>query len=230
MAEPAKVENQIFYHIQRGEVPKGGYNWIIGRKTFWGKEKNFVANSFESKEFLFQDPRTRLNYNYNFLADEMISYINTGKKNPIFASNFHYNPIIAFQELESIVYHYTYACRELILEDIRKELFPDYPSRLTGLWVIPDDLEELKYWWNALGLEKKNTIIKLNLSGKVFEGSNEYISAGMQSVNRFRKQALKYWRGNPGTMPGTRFECLFEGYATVLDIIEPKKMDLNLNM
>jgi uncharacterized protein len=225
------VENQKFYHIQRGEVPKGGHQWNIGKRDYWGKEQNFVIDTFFKGNYEFflpipgQGHKLERFDSATWILDEMIRFFETGQKTPRFASFFDYDPVTAFKTCFQILHTHRYILREMVFEEVRKELNQELPSRYTGLWVIDDHPEELQYWYETLAGDDKSTIITLNLTGKIHLGNIEYIPDAIYSVDELRGKALKYWNNYPSVM-GKRDEYLFEGYATVMDVSSPDKFGL----
>lgn len=226
-----KVENQKFYHIQRGAVPEGGHKWKLGKREYWGKERSFVIDSAfrASYEFFLPIPGREQQAerfdSVTWFFEEMIRFFETGQKTPRFAPYFDYNPVMAFKMCFQTLHNHRYILREMVFEEVRKELNKELPSRHTGLWVIKDDPEELQYWFETLAVDDKSTIITFELTGKIHQGNIEYIPEAIYSVDELRAKALKYWNSFPSTM-GKRDEYLFEGYATVTDISSPEKFGL----
>lgn len=114
--------------------------------------------------------------------------------------------------------HQTKIVRELIFEEVRKEFFPSHPSRQRCLWVIKaDDEGSLNYWQNTLG--RGHRILKLQLTGKIHRANQEYLSTTTECFNKIRQRAFHYWTGTSGQRPEEE-EILFEGFATVLGVLE----------
>lgn len=233
------VENQKFYHIQRGKVPPGGHRWNIGSKKYWGREMNFVTKAAFEQDYGFSLPIPKQPGDwekfdsFTWLFWEMINFFKTGKKDPRFAPYYHYDPKEAFKECYRVVHAQSYVLREMVFEEVRKELNKELPSRYTGLWVIKDNLDDLQYWYRTLGATDNSTIITLSLTGKVHQGNLAYTPDGTYSVDVLRKKALKYWNTEPGRKANKgfdeRFEYLFEGHATVLDVTTPQEIGVKLN-
>ncbi|WP_197214931.1 DUF2441 domain-containing protein [Cytobacillus firmus] len=136
------------------------------------------------------------------------------EKNPFFKV-FDY----AFPQPEAIAGHYMKVARELIFEEVRNEFFPSFPSRTRCLWVMPDNQETFKYWWNELQVEGSNQVLlKLNLTGKVFEANQQHLKLDQTfSLDFMRQKAFRYWSGSAGDNPA-EIELLFEGFAHVVSV------------
>jgi len=108
--------------------------------------------------------------------------------------------------------------RELIFEEVRKEINNELPSRLKCLYVC-ESLKEIEEWLNIFKRTNKKDyqILELELTGKVFTGDASYILRQNISLNKKREQAKEYWNGNK---INNHNETLFEGTAVVRSIIK----------
>lgn len=105
--------------------------------------------------------------------------------------------------------------RELVFEEVRRELYPDYPSRYTCLWLLPHNYEAIEDWWRMFG--NKGQILKLNVTGKIHETSEAHLKLGYFNLKEERERAIKYWDGKPeGKYKYDEF--LFEGSITVEEV------------
>ena len=105
--------------------------------------------------------------------------------------------------------------RELALESIRKEYYPEYPSRLNCLYLT-DKLEDAIKWVDILKRNKKNAvqILTLKVSGNIFEGDGSLMKRLNLSYNEHLENAKMYW----SNATDNKDEILFTGTATVIDI------------
>lgn len=135
-----------------------------------------------------------------------------------------------FIEYEWILTEYRMFIREYIFEEIRKESFPDLPSRHNCLWVIPPNIDGIKYWWDIISKSKDYTceILKLELTGHIYKTNAWYLKETITPFNRMRGEAFKYWSGNAGNDP-REDEYLFEGTVKVLKICDYKYLSTELN-
>ena len=111
------------------------------------------------------------------------------------------------------------AIREVIVEMVRLQEFPDYPSRLSCLYAAKSYEDALK--WNAI-FDTFNRdvlqIVKLKVRGNYFEGDGNLLPKedGASFSQKF-KEAREYWKGNVSNdLP----ELLINGRVEVIEIID----------
>lgn len=138
------------------------------------------------------------------------------------------NPFIKYYDRANCIYnesdsrtlinaisHYQKYVREQTFEEVRLEFFPNLPSRYKCLWVIEDDLDVLKYWWEDI-FKRSGEIIRFVLDGKIHRGNEQYLQQTGMGLDFIRQQAFKYWTGARGSKP---YEIVFEGFATVKEFV-----------
>uniref|UniRef100_UPI004057A716 DUF2441 domain-containing protein n=1 Tax=Acetatifactor sp. TaxID=1872090 RepID=UPI004057A716 len=129
---------------------------------------------------------------------------------------------------EALDHHTAVALRELALEEVRKEKFPAYPSRMSCLYVSKT-LEEAERWGQFFAEIGRPTyhIVKLEVKGKFFAGDATRCFAGQLDKRENLKLAEQYWE-NPFTeeKPGAVCEMLVDGEITVMEIM--KEINANL--
>ena len=110
--------------------------------------------------------------------------------------------------------------RELMFEEVRKELNINLPSRLKCLYVCKTK-REIKDWINIFSRTNKKDfqILKLKLTGDIFIGDASFILRQNISLNRKKEQAKMYWSGEKKDNIN---EYLFIGTAVVEDILNNK--------
>ncbi|MBE5109064.1 DUF2441 domain-containing protein [Bacillus thuringiensis] len=111
------------------------------------------------------------------------------------------------------------AVRETIVEMVRLQEYPEYPSRLSCLYAAKSYEDALK--WKAL-FDSYNReilqIVKLRVIGSSFEGDGDLLPKedGIPFSQKM-KQAREYWKGNVNNeLP----ELLINGKIEVVEIIE----------
>ncbi|MCI4252972.1 DUF2441 domain-containing protein [Bacillus sp. CCB-MMP212] len=111
------------------------------------------------------------------------------------------------------------AVRETIVEMVRLQEFPEYPSRLSCLYAAKSYEDALK--WQAL-FDSYNRevlqIVKLRVIGSSFEGDGNLLPKedGIPFSQKI-EQARKYWKGNiRNELP----ELLINGEIEVVEIID----------
>jgi hypothetical protein len=213
------VEKANFYHI----LQKGRREWRIGEIHFFGRDKNFFVGMYDKRVFSIKDEKKRRGYNINYVANSMVNYQKTKEKPNDLASFYHFDPNKTVEELTDTLNEYLILIREWIFEEVRKEFFPSLPSRHKCLWVIPYNKEALKYWLDVLGKEGK--ILKLELTGRLLRTNPQYLRLTTNSLDYIRTEAFKYWAGTSVGNPNEE-DCLFEGFAKVIDIIAPESLGI----
>lgn len=118
-------------------------------------------------------------------------------------------------------HHTAVALRELALEEVRKESFPDYPSRMSCLYVSRT-LEEARRWGEFFDRIGRPTysVVKLECRGRVFLGDAEKCFTGVPDGKKNRAMAKAYWLHNQEETPAAVCEVLVDGEITVLEIVE----------
>ncbi|MDA1545917.1 MULTISPECIES: DUF2441 domain-containing protein [unclassified Bacillus cereus group] len=111
------------------------------------------------------------------------------------------------------------AIRETIMEMVRLQEYPDYPSRLSCLYAAKSYEDALK--WKAL-FDSYNRevlqIVKLRVIGSSFEGDGNLLpKEDAIPFSQKMEQAREYWKGNVNNeLP----ELLINGEIEVVEIID----------
>ena len=119
-------------------------------------------------------------------------------------------------------HHVSVAMRELALEEVRRKMYPAYPSRMRCLYVS-DRLEEAEKWAGLFVEWGRPTyhIVKLRVRGGRFEGdANNCFRASLEHGENLRL-AERYWRNAPGPAGEEPIrEILADGMIEVLEIVK----------
>ena len=111
------------------------------------------------------------------------------------------------------------AIREVIVEMVRLQEFPQYPSRLSCLYATKSYEDVLK-WKEVFTSYNRDVlqIVKLRVRGNSFEGDGNLLpKEDGVSFARKMEQAREYWRGNVNNeLP----ELLVDGEIEVVEIME----------
>lgn len=111
------------------------------------------------------------------------------------------------------------AIREVIVEMVRLQEYPDYPSRLSCLYATKSYEDALK-WKEIFDSYNRNVlqIVKLRVIGNSFLGdANLLPKEDGVPFSRKIDQAREYWKGNVNTeLP----ELLVNGKIEVIEIID----------
>ncbi|MFJ8511786.1 DUF2441 domain-containing protein [Lysinibacillus xylanilyticus] len=111
------------------------------------------------------------------------------------------------------------AIREVIVEMVRLQEHPEYPSRLSCLYAAKSYEDVLK-WKEIFDSYNRNVlqIVKLRVSGNYFEGDANLLPKedGVPFSQKI-EQAREYWKGN---VKNELTEVLINGTIEVLEIID----------
>ena len=122
------------------------------------------------------------------------------------------------------------ALREFALEKVRVKEFPDYPSRLSCLYVS-NTLEDAMFWYNIFIEQGRPTfqLVKLSVDGSYFTGDAWNCFSGTNDINCNLELARRYWENKPN-LKGEKpiVETLVDGKIKVIEIIKENKRDLDL--
>lgn len=112
------------------------------------------------------------------------------------------------------------ARRELALEQVRREQFPDYPSRMACLYTSRT-LEEARSWaqfFNEIGRDVYS-IVKLRVCGRVFDGDACNCFDGTENEEENLEKAKHYWNRDVEHERPV-IETLADGIILVEEVIE----------
>ncbi|WP_151734656.1 DUF2441 domain-containing protein [Paenibacillus tengchongensis] len=111
------------------------------------------------------------------------------------------------------------AIRETIVEMVRLQDYPEYPSRLSCLYAAKSYQDALK-WKELFDSYQRRVlqIVKLRVNGAIFEGDGSLLpkEEGAPFARKI-EQASEYWKGNVNNeLP----ELLINGRIEVVEIID----------
>lgn len=124
----------------------------------------------------------------------------------------------AGKELE---HHTAVALRELAMEEVRKERFPQYPSRMACLFVS-ETLAEAEDWAAFFANDCHRPtyqIVKLTVHGRVFAGDACNCFEGTPDKARNLAMAENYWLAGPNEEGRPVKELLADGDLEVAEIV-----------
>jgi len=205
------IQKQIFFHVN------DKLNWEKNNTYFIGKEFSMRYKNLMSRGFFNTQPNG-IQVPMNNIVEGMAHYINTQQKPPFLPETYHFDGNKTLMEMLPMLRTQLLLIQELIFEEVRKEYFPHKLSRYKGLHVIPADKESLSFWLDKLKRPEAK-IYKLELTGKLHRSNNELLGTHSVSSEIIRYKAYQYWLGNEGSEAASD-ECLFEGIAQVIEIID----------
>ena len=123
---------------------------------------------------------------------------------------------------DELEYPVMVALRELALEEVRREKYPNYPSRM-GCLYVSETLQESQHWAEYfIGLGRPTfQIVKVKVTGNRFVGDATKCFDGVTRKEENLLLAEKYWENgpNPPEEPPIN-EFLVSGDIEIVEIVE----------
>lgn len=134
---------------------------------------------------------------------------------------------ISKKQLNEIAYlldSYDVALRDLAIENVRKELFPDYPSRMHSMYLSENKEQTFEYL-KEKATEKGKTYqaVAVKLNGKIFRAGVKdcLVRRSGKSYSYYTEKAKAYW--SQKCPKDQALEILFEGEAEIVEILKEVK-------
>lgn len=199
------IKNETYFHIHR--IGPWSDRWKVGSTIFWGQKEinnfnrwydnNVLAKDFNDGAGMFS-AKAALNKFLSFQRDYQ---------------NNNYEGIINFAY--EVINEQSMFIRESLFEEVRKNYFPNLPSRKTCIWICEENAVE--YWWKRLHGDKINhKILQIEVTGTLHKADQKHLINDTLSHNKIRTNAFNYWTGTDGNNP-LEEELLFEGVIKVLN-------------
>ena len=131
-------------------------------------------------------------------------------------------------DAEALDHHTKVALRELALEEVRQKKYPQYPSRLSCLYVSKA-FEEADNWGRFFVEIGRPTyhIVKIEIEGNCFIGDAKKCFDGTPEKNENLRLAEIYWENKMDNINQLSiYEMLVDGKITVVEIV--KEINANL--
>ena len=112
--------------------------------------------------------------------------------------------------------------RELALEKVRKEKYPNYPSRMACLYTSRA-FSDAKMWAAFFQNSKREVlqIVTLQTDGHIFDGDANNVFDGTEDEIENEKNAHDYWSNQPNKdKKKPLIETLIDGKIKVIEIVE----------
>lgn len=118
---------------------------------------------------------------------------------------------------------YDVVIKEIALEEVRKELFPNLPSRLHCMYLSISKEIALKNVKSMANSKEKNgkhfQAVAVKLNGTIFKAGKVYVSREGESYAYYKEKAKAYWKQR-GLKDEDVKEVLFEGTAEIVEILD----------
>lgn len=198
-----KVKDQVFYQIATNR------DFKVGDKLHFGEEINGQSRIFD------------FSYNINGRPLYKLAYENANKG--IFKDKK-----LTF-ELAKALSNYDLFMREIALENVRKEKFPNLPSRFFCMYLSEHKEEMMETFNKYRNINPKSFAVRnpgdfyqaiaVKVTGEVFFAKEVGIGREGISFNDYKKRAVEYWSQSQTSNEKTK-EILFVGDAEVIEIID----------
>jgi len=212
------VQDEEYFHIQRTNMPSP---WQPGQTLVVGEMVNPFMGHYDDH---FTDIRSPTGHSFRikWLVDHVLNVLD-GRENkrPDLVAFYSYDPKETLRRASEALKEYLMLVRELVFEDVRREHFPQLPSRQKCIWVIPPEEKSVKFWYTQLS----GRLLRLRLTGKVHRTNQQYLTTDTLSLSEFRENAFKYWAGIKGKN-SVEDEILFEGFVTVIGEVKPEEIGI----
>lgn len=112
--------------------------------------------------------------------------------------------------------HFVKLIGELLWEQVRKEEFPDLPSRQRCIF-LNEDRSRVPYWIERLDCPTRCQVLRVRAAGRLHRADERLLIGDGYTLSEAWDRARAYWRGR--LQDGLGNEILLEGRITVLEII-----------
>lgn len=132
------------------------------------------------------------------------------------------------QYVGELEHHTAVALRELAMEEVRREKYPAYPSRMSCLYVS-ETLEEAEKWAEFFVQWERPVyhIVKLDARGGIFRGEATKCFRGTPDREENLRLAERYWKSAPADCDEKPVrEILIDGEIEVLEIVREIRINI----
>ncbi len=184
--------------------------------------KEIYYHAYSKEEVFIGDIITFNDNTHNKMYDEVYSKdfkLNGIDANELLVKKRKNNELIftkeEFELVLNTVSNDSFVLRELAFEEVRKTKYPNYPSRLSCLYVTKSKDEAIK-WSSILKRNQKECkqILTLELTGDLYIFDGNLIKRQNLSYQEYLTIAEKYWNSKSYEIE----ELLFYGEAKVIAI------------
>lgn len=199
---------ETYYHINNNP----DCDWKVGDEIFLGVEDNYMWRTFAEKgDFIELNGKK---YSSDMVARHAFDVYTGQQPAPLQMKGYHFNLIYTLKETMDSLGNSLRIIRELAFESIRKEFYPELPSRHKCIWLIPDNEQSFSFWKNTLP-GKNQRIFKIAVDGKTHRAAQKWLIGGTFSLNETKSKAHSYWKGEDAG--NIEDEVLFTGRIRILE-------------
>ncbi|MDH7463515.1 DUF2441 domain-containing protein [Chitinophagaceae bacterium 26-R-25] len=197
-----------YYHINRNP----DCQWKAGDEFDFGHEFNPYWRSFLEK-----GASIKLSGDKHDAAKVIKTALNWYSRRepvPLQMKGYHFNSVFTLKEATDCLVRSINIIRELTLEAIRKEFYPELPSRHKCIWLSPDDELSLQFWKNLV-YGSHNRIFRVEAEGIIHRTAQKWLIMGTAPLNEINSLAHNYWEGNEAG--GIEDEIIFAGKLKIIE-------------
>lgn len=184
------IENQKFFHIHKHNSPK----WFEGARMGFGLEPNNAWRAFEAARRGITNPKSNEIYTVDMVALRALEFYRKQKPKDPRLSFYHYDPVVTLAETLDSLFLATRMVRELIFEEVRRQLYTALPSRMSCVWLVPEDPRAVRFWLDNMRGDYKR-VFRVNATGELHRATQQIVMGDTISMGEWRKRAVEYWNG-----------------------------------
>ena len=184
------IENTKFFHIHKHNSPK----WFEGARLSFGLEPNNSWRAFEMARRGITNPKSNEVYTVDLVALRALEFYRKQKPKDARLGFYHHDPVVTLAETLDSLFLATRMVRELIFEDVRRQLYTALPSRTSCIWLIPEDPRSVRFWLDNMRGDYKK-VYRVNATGEMHRATQQIVMGDTISMNEWRKRAVDYWNG-----------------------------------
>ena len=184
------IENQKFFHIHKHNSPK----WFEGARLSFGLEPNNAWRAFEAARRGITNPKTNEIYTVDMVALRALEFYRKQKPKDPRLGFYHYDPVVSLAETLDSLFLATRMVRELIFEDVRRQMYTALPSRVSCIWLIPEDPRSVRFWLDNMRGDFKR-VFRVNATGELHRATQQIVMGDTISMTEWKRRAVDYWNG-----------------------------------
>jgi hypothetical protein len=216
-----RVSQEQFYRIEHARS-----SWRVGQELEFGDLQNEFSTNWSAEDTWIKNPHNSEGLSVNSQLGEIYNSIIKEENKHRTLGELRALPYVLQQTLKSLD-DALIANRELVFELVRRDLFSTRPSRMTCLYLIPDDPNCIAFWWRKLTTqgESARKLFLVNASGETHRVSQKsLVPLQTCSTNEWQRRAKEYWQD--AFDDSTDDELLFEGMIKVVREVPPSEFEL----
>ncbi len=195
-----KVKDLILYQVATDR------NYKVGDKIYFGEDFNGQMKIFD------------FSFNQNGKPLHELGFKHAKKKGIFKNKQLEIDMALALQ-------NYDLFMREIALEEVRKEKFPELPSRFKCMYLSEckeDVFKNIEIMANKK-LNKTYQAVAVKLNGQIFCARDFGLRRPGVSFNEYKQLAEKYWSQDQKSKTKAK-EILFVGEAEIVEILKEVKV------